>query len=111
MSKEARSILGLSDGEDSGKEHVHVPASEKNTKQAPEHKKGLELYDNKDTRSNLGEGGSHGSPDSKKSVGGTYEGSKGGASFADGNPKLTSKDVNEKQRNAQKERERLENGG
>jgi hypothetical protein len=80
-------------------------------KQAPEHKKGLELYDNKDTRSNLGESGSHGIPESKKSVGGTFEGSKGGASFAEGNPRLTSADVNPLQRAAQKEHERIENAG
>ena len=69
-------------------------------KQAPEHKKALELYDNKDTRSNLGESGSHGLPASKANAGGVKQEHKG--------PRLSSKDVNPLQRAAQKEHERVE---
>jgi hypothetical protein len=55
---------------------------------------------------------SHGShvPANKLNVGGTAKGSEGGNAFAEGNPKLSSKDINPLQRAAQKEHEAAENG-
>jgi hypothetical protein len=99
---------GLSVGHDT--HEVHVPAS-KLTKEAQDKQQHVGVKSHNLAPSVLGEGGSHGLPDSKKNVGGTAGGSKNGHGFAEGNPKLSSKDVNEKQRNAQKENERLENGG
>jgi hypothetical protein len=99
----ARKQAGLSHVHDTHEIHVPGSKSMRTKNQAPEHKKGLELYDNEDTRSTLGEAGSHGIPDSKKRAGGAAQVSNGG-------PRLTSGDVNPLQRAAQKEHEAAENG-
>jgi hypothetical protein len=60
--------------------------------------------------SRLGESGSQ-VPESKKAVGGTAEGSKGGNGFATGNPRLTEKVLNPHQKKAKGYATRSENGG
>jgi hypothetical protein len=109
MSKEARSVLGLSDGGDSGKEHVHVPA-EKNSKEALKKQSG-NLNDARNlAASALGEHGSH-VPANKLKVGGTAGGSEGGAKAA-GNPKNADrKNLGKVQRAALENHERRENSG
>lgn len=105
---DARKNAGLSVAHDT--HETQVPASKAggmSKKLAPEHKKGLELYHNEDTRSNLGEMGSRGTSDSKKTAGGTFGGS---VNHAEGHPRLTEKVLGEKQKKAKDYATRSENG-